>query len=287
MDDLLSLATGALRRVGGPLFTALALLAETRRQFNLPRWTRRREFRDLHGSAVAWLDSHFELIEGGAPWLHLIGRDVRDSCRGRVRGVTLSLTPQRKASVACARAVTAVYGFDGPWIARLHSLDQALPAAGWEMTGLAVRQRWQDPDPDAAATAQGVAKHRKRWMTDRQVGLAWQPTVALGFPIGAERMRPWGRPPLAPRMRVTWSGREEGTAWSTIPGRTRGATRNYLPLEVSEFGAPELLEQALARHERALTVTIDLSYYSNPEARVRGHRVPRYVLPTRAERYRW
>ena len=96
-------------------------------------------------------------------------------------------------------------------------------------------------------------------MADRQVDLAWQPTVALGFPIGAERMRPWGRPPLAPSMGVTWPRPEEGTAWGTIQGRTRGATRNYLPLEVSESGAPELLEQALARHEHALTVTIRLS----------------------------
>jgi hypothetical protein len=157
MDDLPSPATGALPRVGRPLVRALVLLAKTRRQFSLPRWTRSRQFRDLQGSAVAWLDSNFELIEGGAPWLHLIGRDVQDSCSGRVRGVTLSLTPQRKASVACARAVTAVYGFDGPWIARLRSLDQAMPAAGWEMPG-AVPQRWQDLDPDAAATARGVAK---------------------------------------------------------------------------------------------------------------------------------
>jgi hypothetical protein len=284
MDDLPSLATGALPRVGRPLVRALVLVARTRRQFNLPRWTRRREFRDLRGSAVAWLDSNFELIEGGAPWLHLIGRDVRDSCSGRVRGVNLELAPQFKASVGCARSVTAVYGFEGPWIARLRSLDQALPVTGWEMPG-AVRQRWRDLDPDAAATAQGVAKHRMSWMTERQVALAWQPTEALGLPVGAERMRPWGRPPLAPSMRVTWSGREEETARSTTPGRTRGATRNYLPLEVSESGAPELLEQALARHEHALTVTIDLSYYSNSDPRARRHRVPRYVLPTRPERY--
>jgi hypothetical protein len=235
---------------------------------------------------VAWLDSNFEVIEGGAPWLHLIGRDVRDFCSGRVRGVNLGLTPQFKAGVGCARAVTAVYGFDGPWIGRLRSLDQALPAAGWEMAG-AVRPRWQDLDPDAAATVRGAAKFRMQWMTDRQVTLAWQPTAALGLPIGAERMRPWGRPPLAPRMRVTWSSRGQETGWRPNPSRTQGATRNYLPLEVSESGVPELLEHALARHEHALTVTIDLSYYSNPDPRARRHRVPRYVLPTRPERYGW
>ncbi|MGD0374303.1 MAG: hypothetical protein ABSB01_06945 [Streptosporangiaceae bacterium] len=45
--------------------------------------------------------------------------------------------------------------------------------------------------------------------------------------------------------------------WRLDPNKTRGPTRGYLPLEVSESNVPELLEQALARHEHALTVTIN------------------------------
>jgi len=186
--------------MGDPLpLRALALLAEARRQFDLPRWTRSQEFRDLHSTSVAWLESHFELIERGAPWLHRVGSDVRDFCSGRVTGLTFDLTPHFKANVGCAREVTAVYGFDGPQLARLRSLDQAMPAAGWAM----------------------------------------------------------------------------GTS------ATRQTTRNYLPLEISESSVPELLEQALAEHEHALTVAIRLSYYSISSTRAWRHGVARYILPAR------
>ncbi len=267
-----------LRRVGAVPLRILALLAGSRRQFNLPRWTRSGEFRDLHSSAAAWLENHFELIEGGAPWLHQAGRQVRDACSGQFRGLTLDFTPHFKASVSCARAVTAVYGFDGPLTARLRSLDRAIPAAGWE---LPARQTWQDFDSGSAATSPGMAAFRRRWVTDRQVVLTWRPTAALGLPAGSARMRPWPHPSLAPSMRVTWSSRGQPAGWLGDPPETRAATRNYLPLEVSEAALPELLEQALARYEHALTVTIELSYYSNPDARAWRHRVPRYILPTR------
>jgi hypothetical protein len=274
-----SQATSALSRVAAPPLSILALLAGSRRQFDLPRWTGGREFRDLHSSAVTWLENHFELIEGGAPWLHQAGRQVRDSCSGQFRGLTLDFTPHFKASVSCARAVTAVYGFDGPLTARLRSLDEAIPAAGWE---LPARQTWQDFDSGAAAASPGMAEFRRRWVTDRRVVLTWRPTAALGLPPGSERMRPWPHPPLAPYMQVTWSNRGQPTGWLGDPNETRAATRNYLPLEVSESGVPELLEQALGRYQHALTVTIDLAYYSNPNPRAWRHRVPRYILPTRA-----
>jgi hypothetical protein len=252
-----------------------------RRQFNLPRWTRRQEFRDLRRAAVAWLDRHFELIERGAPWLNQVGSDVQDSCSAHVRGLIEDFfSPRPRATAGCARTVTAVYGFDDPLIARLRSLDQALATAGWELGGLAW-QSWADLVPPATA-APGLARHKVRWMTDRQANLTWRPTIALDYPQEAERMRPWGQPPLGATMRVTWSSRGQETGWRRNPGETpeRGVrTRTHLPLEISERTVPELLDEALARYEHALTVTIRFSYYSNENAKARPHRIPRYLLP--------
>jgi hypothetical protein len=257
-----------------------ALIGAPRRQFDLPRWTGGREFGGLHATSVAWLDGHFEVIERGAPWLHRVGTDVWDFCKGGVSNPFLRFTSGFSATAGCVREVTAVYGFDGPLTARLRSLDQALPAGGWEMTGLALRQTWQDLDADRAAAAQGLTMHRTRWMTDRRVNLGWRPTAALGYPPGGQGTPPWGQPPLTPRMRVTCSSRGQETGWGRDPNKARDTSRNYLALEASETGVPELLEEALAGHEHALTVTIHLAYYSNPDARARPHRIPRHLFPT-------
>ena len=132
---------GALRFVGALLFRALTVTP--RRQLNLARWTRSREFRHLHGVSVAWLDSHFESIERGAPWLHRVGSDVWDFCKGGVQPF-FRLSGGFSAGASCIREVTAVYGFDGPLTPRLRSLDQAMPPAGWEMGTRALRQTWTD-----------------------------------------------------------------------------------------------------------------------------------------------
>jgi hypothetical protein len=272
------LAARALQLVAASVLRAL--IGAPRRQFDLPRWTRGRQFSGLHAASVAWLDGHFEVIERGAPWLHRVGSDVWDFCQGGVSNPFLRFTSDFSATAGCVREVTAVYGFDGPLTARLHSLDQAMPAAGWEMSDLALRQTWQNLDPGRAADAQGMARARTRWMTDRRVNLGWRPTAALGYPPGGEGTPPWGQPPLTPHMRATWSSRGQETGWQRDPNKTRDATRNYLALEVSEAGVPELLEEALAGHEHALTVTIHLAYYSNPAARERPHRIPRHLFPT-------
>jgi hypothetical protein len=65
-------------------FAGALLFDPPRRQLNLARWTRGRKFRHLHSVSVAWMDSHFELIERGAPWLHRVGGDVWDFCKGGV-----------------------------------------------------------------------------------------------------------------------------------------------------------------------------------------------------------
>jgi hypothetical protein len=130
-DEMRSLVAGALRFVGAPLFRALT--DTPRRQLNLARWTRGREFRHLHGVSVTWLDSHFEPIERRAPWLHRVGSDVWDFCKGGVQPF-FRLSGGFSAGASCIREVTAVYGFDGPLTPRLRSLDQAMPPAGgkWE-----------------------------------------------------------------------------------------------------------------------------------------------------------
>jgi hypothetical protein len=229
------------------------------------------------------MDSHFELIERGAPWLHRVGSDVWDFCRGGVQPF-LRLEGGFSAGAGCIREVTAVYGFDGLLLPLLRSLDQALPPTGWDMSELAVRQTWRDLDPDSAATAEGLARHRTRWMIDRRVNLTWRPTEGLGYPPDGEGTPPWGQPPLTPHMRVMWSSRGQETGWRGDPNKKQPTTRGYVAVEASESGVPELLEEALARYEHALTATIHLAYYSNPNARAWRHRMPRYILPTRPGR---
>ena len=69
VSKIRSLAASGVRIVERPAFHALL----ARRQLNMPRWARGREFRDLHAVSVAWMDSHFELIERRAPWLQRVG----------------------------------------------------------------------------------------------------------------------------------------------------------------------------------------------------------------------
>lgn len=175
--------------------------------------------------------------------------------------------------------MTAVYGFDGPLIVRIRSLDEAIPPAGWEMPG-AARPSWKDLD--GTASAQGKVSHRTRWMADRRVTLRWQPTAALGYPPGGEGTPPWGRMLLAPSMWVTWSSRGQEKGWRRDPNKTRSTNRNYLAVEISEAEVPELLDEALAGHEHALTITLHLAYYSNPNAKAWPHRIPHYLLPDAA-----
>lgn len=274
-----------MRRFAGALLSLVSapvlyfLFNAPRRQVNLQRWTRSREFRNMHDIGVAWLDSHFELIEHNAPWLHEVGRDVEDFCEGIVKPF-LTFAPGPRANAGCVRHVTAVYGFDGPLVPRLRTLGLAMPVVGWEMSDLAVRQSWMDLDPGGAANAIGPIQARTRWMIDRQVNLDWRPSPALDYPPRVEGMRPWGQPPLEPRMRVTWSSRRQEPVWLRNPHERRGATRNYLPLEVSERGVLELLDEALTRYEHALTVTIEFSYYSNPNSNAPPHRMPQHLIPT-------
>jgi hypothetical protein len=261
-------------QVAGRAFLRV-LVAMPGRQLNILRWTRGREFRQVHAVSVAWMDSHFELLERGAPWLNGAGRDVRDFCSGGVRPF-FRLEGGHGAAVRCSRRVTAVYGFDGQLVPLLRSLDQALRPAGWNLGTRALPQSWADLDPGRALTAQKLARHRTRWMVDRQVNLTWQPTEGL-----ATRRTVRERHPGAGSCWRQVSGfrgppRGQATGWHEDPNRQRPATRGYVAVEVSDAGVVRLLEQALDRYEHALTVTVSLRDYSNPNARARstGYQAP-------------
>jgi hypothetical protein len=269
------------RRLRLILVAALRPVVLRRRQVDLPRWTRGNDFAFLHSEAVTWLDSHLAVIERGAPWLQPAGREVRDFCAGKVISRLVRFGPGFGASAHCVRVVRAVYGFDGPLLTRLRSLDLAIPPAGWELRGPG-RPSWTDLDDAAMTTA--AAGRRTRWMADRYARLRWRPAAAIGYPPGGPGTPPWGQPPLDPSMLVTWCSRGQDSGARSDPNRTRAATRNYLPVEVSATTAPDLQAAALERHEHELTVTLELGYYRNPNARARPHRMPRYLIPTRPGR---
>jgi len=151
----------------------------------------------------------------------------------------------------------------------------------------ALPQWWANLDPDYAATTETLARHRTRWMLDRRVDLKWGPTEALGYPPDGEGTPPWGRPPLTPRMLVTWCSRGQETGRRGDPNKQRPTSRGYVAVEVSESGVVQMLAEVLARYEHALTVTIRLAYYSNPNARVWRHRIPHYLIPTRTDSPRY
>jgi hypothetical protein len=262
----------------------LAGAVKMRRQPNLRRLVRRRSFRQLRAVSAQWLDRHFELIEASAPRLERVGAEQWDWCAGSARW--RGFAPGFPASAGCGRSVTVVYGFDGPLMAMLDVLGEALLAAGWggiknERAGYGpIRQSW------VALTGEelieGVASDSGEHIK-RSVHPQWRPNSALSRPTDMEATPPWDRVPLSPRMLV-WCvsrGQERRAEAADHLERARRAPRNYLLLETSDVQQRALEDRALAACEHAVTVQISLDYYSNPNARARPHRIPRYWLPTR------
>jgi hypothetical protein len=178
------------------------------------------------------------------------------------------------------------YGFDGPLLAMIDVLGEALFAAGWgkfknERRGSRpARQLW------VPLTGQELVERRDSDFSARVVYPQWRPNSALGGPAGLEGTPPWGRSPLSPRMSVSCvsRGQERRVRPADYLGSAQRAPRNYLLLEKSEVEQQALEDHALAAHEHAVAVNIRLGYYSNPNVKARPHRIPRYWLPTRA---RW
>ena len=75
------------------------------------------------------MERHVELIEASAPGLERIGTEVRDRCRGSAhwRGFELGFP----ATAGRGRSLTVVYGLDGPLLAMIDVLGEALFTAGW------------------------------------------------------------------------------------------------------------------------------------------------------------
>jgi hypothetical protein len=270
----------------GAIPVVVAMSAIPRRQFNLPWLVGSSEFAAIRGEYTAWQDRHFEVIEQGAPWLRLVGRDVRETCSGGVprSPVLFDFSPRRPPAVGAARQVTAVYGFDGPEAQRLRSLELAFPVAGWETAGTRdVVGSWADISDAVLARSPDALPVHRRWMAYRDTNLRWRPVAVIGHPSFGGGMPPWGdgRPPFAPRMRVSWQSAGQAIAARRDPNRASGASRNRLLLENSDIQLPELLEEALRGHEHAMTVTMDLGYYVNLSPRSSPHRVRLYLLPTR------
>lgn len=184
-----------------------------------------------------------------------------DYCRGEVRSpFDFSLAPRFRASAGCGRQVIAVYGFDGDLTERLGQLAEALSAAGWERIGPLPMRAWAD--------------------ADRYALLSWQPNAVLDYPLGVDGTPPWGRPTLSPHMRLSWTSSGQATRLWQDPNRNRSDTRNYQSVESSDSEYWKLPDSALERYDHTLAVHLDLSYYSNPDALARRHRIPRHLLPT-------
>lgn len=276
------LAVGAFELSTIPLTVLRAAIP--RRQFNLPRLAGSGGFLAIRGEYTAWQDRHFEVIEQGAPWLHLMGRDVYETCGGGVpRPPVLDFSPRRGPGVSCARNVTAVYGFDGPEADRLRSLELAFPVAGWETGRRETKGSWADIYDAVLACAPDALPAHRAWMAYRDVNLEWQPGAVIGRPSYGAGVPPWGdgRPPFQPRMRVCWLSAGQAIRATGDPNRASSATRNLLPLENSDVQLPELLDGALRRHDHALSVTMELTYYANVSPLRRPYRIRRYLLPAR------
>jgi hypothetical protein len=277
------LAIGAFELSAIPVIAALSAIP--RRQFNLPWLVGSSEFLAIRSEYVAWQDRHFEVIEQGAPWLHLIGRDVHETCSGGAprSPALLDFSPRRGPGVGCARHVAAVYGFDGPEAERLRSLELAFPAAGWETGTRGLTGSWADISDAVLSRAPDALPAHRRWMAYRYTNLRWRPSAVIGHPSYGEGAPPWGddRPPFAPHMRVSWLGVGQEITAMRDPNRTSNVTRNRLPLENSSVQLPELLDEAMRQYDHAMSVTMDLTYYANASPRSRPHRVRRHLLPTR------
>jgi hypothetical protein len=147
--------------------TLLGRAMGMRRQPDLRRLVRRRDFQQLRAVSAEWMERHFQLIEASAPGLERIGTDVRDQCRGSARW--RGLEPGFPATAGCGRSLTVVYGFDGPLLAMINVLGEALFAAGWgklrnERRGSRpARQSW------VALTGQELVERRDSDVSARRV----------------------------------------------------------------------------------------------------------------------
>ena len=251
---------------------------------DLARFTRSAGFRDVHAAVEAWLDRHFAMIESGAPWLDRAGAVVTDYCwcNQDWPGGPLSA----RSRVMCVRGVAVSYGFDGSPRDRLPELAAAMLGAGWGAD-------WPPRPPDGSA---GPPVRALAGPGGWHYGNPhWVPVSGLPRPPGLHRM-PGGSLPgaLRPGMTVRGTSRGQPVVAMTpslsvtqqqyslhhLPrGSERVPTPCYVPLQVTGIDVDDGERAALARHERAVTVSISLQYYVNLDTGARPDRLRKRLLP--------
>jgi hypothetical protein len=242
-----------------------------RRVPGLAAFTRSAGFARLQSAAAAWADRNFALIEEGAPWLDRAGRCVLDHCDTGLESRPFSF-PRDPPSVTCRREVTVVYGFDGGLPGRLAELATVLAAIGWG----------DSHDGSTVVLRDLNRREPPVWP------LTWSPAAAFGPPAGLETMPPDRRFPLNRwlRMGIGWASRGEPPLLTTTregarPGDPRTATVTYQPVEVAGNGVDRLAGQALDRHEHAVAIRIEVTYYLNANVNARPGRLRKRLLPVR------
>lgn len=281
------MGVGALRRVGREaldviLWPPAALLVALwrysrswpRRVPDLARFTRRVCFRRLQSAAAEWADQGFDLVEQGAPWLDRSGRRVHDFCHTGLSSHPFSF-PRDPPGVRCSREVTVVYGFDGHLTGRLAELAAALAAAGWTYP-------YGDLTNAASPAAQGASI---AWP------LSWAPVPRLRLPDNLKTMPPYRRLPLERwlDMGVGWASQGGAANLRTTtarnwPGDLRTATSTYRPVEVSGTSIADLASRALAGHDHALAIRVEVTYYLNTNINARPGRLRKRLRPVWPDR---
>ncbi len=251
---------------------------------DLARFTRSAGFRDVHAAAETWLDRHFEVIERGAPWLDRAGVVVTDYCwchQDWPRGLLSA-----RSQVMCVRRVAVSYGFDGSPRARLPELAAAMLGAGWGTD-------WPPgPSDGSAGTPVQALAGPDGW---RYGTPQWVPVSGLSRPPGLHRT-PGGSLPnaLRPAMVVRGASRSQPVVAMTpllsttqeryslhhLPRESEQVpTPRYVPLQVTGIDVDDVEQAALARHERAVTISISLQYYVNLDTSARPDRLRKRLLP--------
>lgn len=276
------MARGTLgRRVGRMLLAPVGrlILVYWRHSSGLPRrvpslrwFTGSPRFSALHRSAIGWINRHFELIEANASWLALTRQETVDFCATSLASGAMSL-PRDPPSVRCQRSVRRLYGFDGPFQPRLAELAQALRAAGWgQLSGR-----------DRIATFDSL-RQRRPPVND----IFWRPGPAFPAPAGLDMLPPHRRFPswMKLHMTIDWgSGGRQANAGRPLPGGVEGTRMNrrgalYRELQRTDSGAAGgPAAAAKSPYEHWLAITIELTYYHNPNVHARPGRMITRIVP--------
>jgi hypothetical protein len=255
-------ATAALWWPVGMAVAALyvAVMVSPRRVPDLARFARSAEFGELQRAAAAWLDQNRELIDRSTPWLDRIGAQVFDRCETSLETRGLKF-PRDPPGLTCSRNLTIVYGLDGSLSGPLAELVAVVRAAGW---GDTVFTR---PDPGDKPPI---------W------GGSWSPGAGIPLPSVLQTMPPQHRFPLEGflHMRVGWVSRGEWLGQMSLPSAgPLAATATYRPVEISGTDPEELAGQALAQHEHAIAISIEVPYYVDANVNAKPGRLRKRLLP--------